>query len=247
MYQMERTQKRLLGDQIEDALMEYICQDDMKLGTKLPNELNLAEKFGVGRSTIREAVKSLATKGVLEVRRGSGTYVIAKNYVEDDPLGLSKLEDKYKLALELLDVRLMLEPEIAAKAAECATPEQIESMRTIANEVEELYMSGKDHMKKDIELHKLIARSSRNRVVEMLVPIINSAITTSVNLTYRKLRDETISSHRAIIESIENHDSTGARCAMIMHLNYNRQLLYKYWKENQSKEKSSDNFESKIQ
>ncbi len=240
MYQMERAQKRLLGDQIEDALMEYISQDDMKLGTKLPNELNLAEKFGVGRSTIREAVKSLSTKGVLEVRRGSGTYVIAKNFTEDDPLGLSKLEDKYKLALELLDVRLMLEPEIAAKAAEYASQEQIEAMKSIANEVEELYIAGKDHMKKDIELHKVIAQSSQNRVVEMLVPIINSAITTFVNLTYRKLRDETISSHRAIIEAIENRDSTGAKCAMIMHLNYNRQLLYKYWKANQAENAPAD-------
>ncbi len=236
MYQMERARKRLLGDQIEDSLMEYISRDDMKIGSKLPNEFDLAEKFGVGRSTIREAVKSLSTKGVLEVRRGSGTYVISKRIVEDDPLGLSKLEDKYKLALELLDVRLMLEPEIAARAAEYATEEQIEQIRELALEVEELYSAGKDHMKKDIEFHRAIANSSQNRVVEMLIPIINSAITTFVNLTYRKLRDETISTHRAITEAIANHDSTGARCAMVMHLTYNRQLLYQYWKAHQQEE-----------
>lgn len=55
--------------------MEYILNEPVAIGEKLPNEFELAEKFGVGRSTIREAVKSLVSKGVLEVRRGSGTYV----------------------------------------------------------------------------------------------------------------------------------------------------------------------------
>ena len=77
----------------------------MEVGQKIPNEFELAEKFGVGRSTIREAVKGLVSKGILEVRRGSGTYVISTSTLEDAPLGLSKFEDKYKLALELLDVR----------------------------------------------------------------------------------------------------------------------------------------------
>ncbi len=245
MYQMDRANKKLLREQTEDALMEYICGDDMKIGSKLPNEFDLAEKFGVGRSTIRETVKSLVTKGLLEVRRGSGTYVIAKNAVEDDPLGLSKLEDKYKLALELLDVRLMLEPEIAARAAEYATEAQIEELRRLAQEVEDLYNTGKDHMKKDIEFHRAIAKSSQNRVVEMLIPIINSSVTTFVNLTYRKLKNETITTHRAITESIANHDSTGARCAMVMHLTYNRQMLYQIWQEKQKENiKSSDNFKN---
>lgn len=244
MYQIERAQKKLLGNQIEEALLEYICQDDIEIGSKLPNEFDLAEKFSVGRSTIREAVKSLVTKGVLEVRRGSGTYVVSKQLLEDDPLGLSKLEDKYKLALELVDVRLMLEPEIAARAAEYADDAQIERIRQLCDEVEERILSGKNHMAKDIEFHKAIANCSQNRVVEMLIPIINSAITTFVNLTYRKLKDETILTHRAITEAISDHDSTGARSAMVMHLTYNRQLLHRYWKEHQDreKEKSSDDF-----
>ena len=59
----------------------------------------------------------------------------------------------------------------------------------------------------------------------MLIPIINSGINTFVNLTRRSLRTETITTHRAITEAIANHDSTGARCAMVMHLTYNRQEL----------------------
>lgn len=76
MDQLEKVGKKLLGSQIEDSLMEYILNEPVAIGEKLPNEFELAEKFGVGRSTIREAVKSLVSKGVLEVRRGSGTYVV---------------------------------------------------------------------------------------------------------------------------------------------------------------------------
>ena len=87
---MEKGGKKLLGSQIEDSLMEYILNEPVAIGEKLPNEFELAEKFGVGRSTIREAVKSLVSKGVLEVRRGSGTYVVSTSSLEEDPLGLGR-------------------------------------------------------------------------------------------------------------------------------------------------------------
>ena len=100
MYQFEKMNRKLLGSQVEDELMNYILQEPVEIGEKIPNEFNLAEMFGVGRSTVREAVKSLVSKGILEVRRGSGTYVISTCSLEEDPLGLARFEDKYKLALE---------------------------------------------------------------------------------------------------------------------------------------------------
>lgn len=82
MYQIEKVDKKLLGAQIEDELMNYILQQPVEIGQKIPNEFELAEMFGVGRSTIREAVKGLVSKGILEVRRGSGTYVISTSSPE---------------------------------------------------------------------------------------------------------------------------------------------------------------------
>ena len=225
-YQYEKVNHELLVPQIEDQLMMYMKQENIAIGEKLPSEYKLAELFGVGRSTIREAVKGLVTKGVLQVRRGAGTYVQSLTPVEDDPLGLTaKLHDKFKLALDLFDVRLILEPEIAAKAAVYATDEDIETLKRLCKETEELYLADKDHMPKDIEFHTWIARCSKNQVMESLIPIINSGINTFVNLTRRALRTETIVTHRAITEAIASHDSTGARCAMVMHLTYNRQEL----------------------
>ena len=122
----DKMNKKLLASQVEDALMDDILNKPVPIGEKIPNEYELAEMYGVGRSTIRETVKSLVSKGILEVRQGSGTYVIGTDTLENDPLGFSKYEDKYKLALELFEVRLMLEPEIAALAAQKATEQDKE-------------------------------------------------------------------------------------------------------------------------
>lgn len=234
MYQFEKMDKKLLGDQIEDELMNYIRKQPVEIGQKLPNEFELAEMFGVGRSTVREAVKSLVSKGILEVKRGSGTYVISTCSPEHDPLGLSKLQDKYKLALELCEVRLMLEPEIASRAAECASEEDLKQLVQLCDETEERYRSGKNHIPKDIEFHTCIATCSKNRVVETLIPMINTAVMTFANLTHRTLMNETIETHRAIVNSILAHDPVGAKCAMIMHLTYNRQALLRLQNEHQT-------------
>ncbi len=187
--------------------------------------LTLAEKFGVGRSTIREAAKSLVSKGILEVKRGAGTFIKSTEMVVNDPLGLSQFEDKYRLAMELFDVRILLEPEVAAVACKNATEEDKERIKNLCDEVERLYMEGKNHIKKDMEFHEAIAKCSGNQVVEVLIPVILTAVTTFANLTNRKLQKETIETHREITDAIMRGDSMGAKCAMIMHLTYNRQKL----------------------
>lgn len=235
MYQFEKLDKKLLGEQIEDELMNYILQEPVEVGQRIPNEFELAEKFGVGRSTIREAVKALVSKGILEVKRGSGTYVVSTATSDEDPLGLSKLQDKYKLALELFDVRLMLEPDIAALAAENATREELAQLKKLCDETEQMYLGGKNHIPKDIEFHTCIAKCSKNRVVETLIPLINRAVLTFANLTHRTLMQETIETHRAIVEAITDRDPVGARCAMMMHLTYNRQTLIRKNKEHERK------------
>ena len=231
-YQYEKVNQKLLVPQIEDQLMMFIQQEQIEIGSKLPSEYKLAEKFGVGRSTIREAAKSLVSKGILDVKRGAGTFVKSKEIIitkknkkVDDPLGLSQFEDKYRLAMELFDVRILLEPEVAATACRNATEEDKKRIKELCDEVEQLYMAGKNHIQKDMEFHEAIAKCSGNRVVEVLIPVILTAITTFANLTNRKLQKETIETHRKITEAIVRGDGMGAKCAMIMHLTYNRQTL----------------------
>ena len=101
--------------------IRHILDKPVKIGERIPTEGELTELFEVGRSTVREAVKGLVTRGVLEVRRGDGTYVISTIYMENDVLGFGNVEDRYRLALDLFDVRLMIEPEIVTWACRKAT------------------------------------------------------------------------------------------------------------------------------
>lgn len=156
MYSVKEKSKKLLGPQIEDELMKYILQKPVEVGEKIPNEFELAEMFQVGRSTVREAVKGLVSRGILEVRRGAGTYVINTVSVENDPLGLGELEDKYMMSLELFEIRLIIEPEIAALASQHATKADRKKLLELCDETEQLYTSGLNHIQKDIDRKSVV-------------------------------------------------------------------------------------------
>lgn len=229
-----QTQKTL-GQKTEDRLMKYILDNNIAIGEKIENEFELAQIFGVGRSTIREAVKGLVSRGILEIRRGDGTYVISDADMKNDVLGFARIKDRYRLALDLFDVRLMIEPEIAALACANASERQIAELKVLCDEVEMLYTQGHDHIQKDVEFHSYIAKLSGNMVVERLIPVINTSVVVFANITYRRLMNETIETHRAIVNCIEKRDAVGAKCAMNMHLTYNRQAIMELIRERNDK------------
>ena len=214
--------KKTLGQQTEDQLMKYILDNQIAIGEKIPNEFELAGIFDVGRSTIREAVKGLVSRGILEVRRGDGTYVISTVYMENDVLGFGQIKDRYQLALDLFDVRLMIEPEIAALAALRATREQVEKIEEYAKEVEELFNQGKPYLEKDILFHAEIARATGNQVTTNLMPVIQSGISLFIDVTDYSIANKTIVTHREVLEAIKRHDPEGASEAMKRHLENNR-------------------------
>lgn len=225
MAELGNRKNKLLAEQVQEQLLAYILEAPCRIGEKLPNEFELAERFRVGRSTIREAVKNLASRGVLEVRRGSGTYVVSTTPTDQDPLGLQGVEDKLALALDLAEVRLLLEPGIAEMAARNAGKEQILKLEQICSQVERRILGGENYVEEDIAFHTCIAECSGNLVVGQLVPIIDTAVMMFVNVTHRKLTQETIMTHRAVAEAIAEHDPLGAKTAMMMHLTFNRNAI----------------------
>lgn len=227
MNEFSHLKNMLLAEQVEDQIYNYILDTPVKPGEKLPNEFELAKLFGVGRSTIREAIKLLSSKGVVEVRRGSGTYVLSTTKGMSDPLGLFPIKDKNTLAFDLVNVRLLLEPGIAEIAAQNATDEDIKRLQKLCKQIEKKIHQGERYIEDDIAFHTCIAESSKNLVVGQLVPIINTAVMMFVNITNKKLTEETIMTHRMIVESIANHDPIGAKSAMVMHLNFNRTYIKK--------------------
>lgn len=219
-----------LGEIASEKIIKLIVDDNLKIGDKLPNEYELADKLGVGRSTIREAIKALVSRNILEIKRGSGTFI--KCGVADDPLGLIFVKDKLKLAVDLLEIRFMIEPKIASLAAQNSTQEDIEELSKLCDEVEELILKGVPHIQKDIEFHTAIARSSKNLVTTNLVPIINQSISVFIDVTNTQLKNETIETHRDILNAIKNKNANEAHDAMLLHLVHNRRNINKVVQEN---------------
>lgn len=225
-----------LTEMATEQIIRHILEHDMKPGDRLPNEYELAQQLGVGRSTLREAIRRLVSRNVLEVRQGAGTFVSRKRGVPEDPLGLTFMGRDPRLALDLIDIRLMLEPNIAAQAARRAAPEQLRRLRACCAAAETLLAAGEDHSAADVEFHGQIAACSGNSVLQNLVPVIASSIHVSIRTTDNSFRQETIGHHRAIVDAIAGGDPDGARYAMITHLNIARQ----YFVDALAPQKSSD-------
>jgi DNA-binding FadR family transcriptional regulator len=209
----------LLTETAAKQLISYIINNDLPPKAKLPNEFELSEILQVGRSTVREAVKLLVSRNILEVRQGAGTFIVEQQIgVSSDPLGLIFIKDKRKLIIDLLEIRMMIEPRICSLAALNATPEDIAQMRAFADDVEDYISSGQNHAQADIDLHTKIATASGNLVLPNLLPIIQRAVALFSNITQRELRQDTIASHRAIVTAIKERNPVAASDAMTIHI-----------------------------
>ncbi|WP_338623556.1 FadR/GntR family transcriptional regulator [Selenomonas sp. TAMA-11512] len=211
-----------LVDKTAARIIKYITDNNLQPGEKLPTESSFIQILHVGRGTLREAIKQLNSRNVLESRQGSGTYVSDKRGIPQDPLGLTFLKNDPSLVRDLIDVRLMFEPEIAALAAHAATPAQIAEIEHCCTVVEQLIDAGKPYDEEDLAFHSSIAKASGNLVVVNLVPIIYTSIRSSILATSNSLSKETRIYHRKCMEAIKAHDMAGARYAMLMHLIINR-------------------------
>ena len=194
-------QARTLVEQIADEIMNMIQKTPYRAGDKLPTEKELCEKTGAGRNTVREALKILASRNILEIRQGAGTFVSGKQGVADDPLGFSMVEDHVKLTRDLLRVRIMLEPQIAGLAAQRAKKG--------------------DYSDLDTKFHTKIAECTHNIVMENLLPVIGKGVAVFAREVGQTEYDQTLLSHRKIFQYICERKSFEAEMEMRFHLLYN--------------------------
>lgn len=114
---MQNSKEKTLSQRITERIIKYILDENLQPGDKLPNETVMCERLNVGRSSLREAMRALASRNVITIRQGSGSYVSATPGMIDDPLGLTFIEDKQKMIKDLMEIRFLIEPSIAAMAA----------------------------------------------------------------------------------------------------------------------------------
>ena len=217
---MEKVRKpRKLPEQIADKLREMIIQEEMKTGMKLPAEAELMARFGVSRSTVREAVKILQTENIVDIRQGQGTFLCSMPGLKQDPLGL-RFANQQELIAHLLEMRLLIEPGVAALAAQRRQEEDLAQMKVLLDKMDNAYLHGEDYTPYDAEFHSIIARAARNGVVERLLPTIHESIqagyhhTQRVEGSYQRASQCHLDMYRGIME----HDSERARQAAQRHM-----------------------------
>ncbi|MFZ5968569.1 MAG: FadR/GntR family transcriptional regulator [Bacillota bacterium] len=211
--------KELLSQKIANNLKQLIVDNELKPGDKLPNEMDLAAKLNVSRSTIREAIKILVSMNILEIHRGKGTYVCEKPGLATDPLGVTFMKKK-DLLLYLFETRLIIEPQMAALAAERASESNIKALEEAFHKIEEDVLRYRDHTESDMIFHNIIAKSTKNPIIRRIVPIINDSIKEGYLETkdIPESRDKVISAHRRILEAIKGKRPEDARKSMEEHI-----------------------------
>lgn len=202
-------------------MMELIQEGRYVPGDKLPTEVELSELLGAGRNTVREAVRTLASRNIVTVRQGSGTFVSEKLGVADDPFGFYLVKDRRKLTKDLVQIRTILEPPIAALAAQNARPGEIDKLERILLETEALIRQKKDYADKDVEFHAQIAMCTHNDVMSNLVPVISKGVSVFASEVQSPEYRQTMISHRAIFNAIKERKPLDAKQAMYFHLLYN--------------------------
>ena len=202
-----------------ETIIKLIQNGSFKKETILPSEMELAKLLGVGRSTVREAVKQLVSQNILEIKRGLGTFVAKNPGVLPDPFGFRFYKDKLKLGLDLCEIRLLIEPSLARNAAEHATPEQIQIICAAHEKIKSLIHAGINHEAADVAFHSSIANCSTNAIMPNLMDIIYAAINYIINLNNRTLLEEAIQTHQMVVDAILNKDGEAASKAMELHIN----------------------------
>jgi GntR family transcriptional repressor for pyruvate dehydrogenase complex len=210
-----------LSDRVAQQLRDLIVSGRLKPGDQLPAERELAESFGVSRTVIREAVRSLAARGMVNVRSGSGSRVAA--------VDSSHVADSMQLYLQGIggmdysavhEVRTVLEQRMAHLAAQRATDDEVETLRSVLEQMRSARHDAERAAVSDVEFHRTIAQMTGNPLFVVLLDSIREVLMEirRATLSVPGRPEEAIDWHERILDRIADGDSEGAERAMRDHL-----------------------------
>lgn len=218
-YKLVRTSR--LYEQIVQQIEESIVQGNLKPGDQLPAERDLAQRFGVSRTAVREAVKALREKGLVEAYSGRGTFITdGTTQAVRQSLDLMVKIGQPEGSTHLAEVRAILEPEIAALAARRIQEPELVTMREAVGVMDRAGQDPEAYIEADLDFHLALAEGAAN-------PLILSLLDSIVGLLReQRLRifrvpggpDRGQFHHKKILEAVEKHDAEKAREAMRAHL-----------------------------
>lgn len=218
-----------LSDKVAEMMLETILSNRLNVGDRLPSERELGEQFGVSRTVVREAVRALVAKGVIEVRSGSGLRVAAvdaESVRESMSLFLRGGDIDFE---KVHEVRSLLEVHLAGLAAERATPEDVAWLAEIHAQMVSEAADVESAARDDLEFHRRIALATHNELFLVLMDSIGSAL---IDIRRMNLGSGstpmTLSQHQAILDAVAAGDPATARVAMAAHL----EGVAAWWREN---------------
>ncbi len=207
-----------LSETVAEEIISMITAEHLyRQGDKLPNENELSLQMGVSRTTLREAIRILAARQVVEIRRGKGTFV--KNTAAEG-VDLKSLNAFPADMKDLYEMRLIFEPQTAYFAAKRATDRELERILYYGRLEEELILQKQDRTEAEQAFHKAIARATHNEFMNRLMPILYRAIDQGVPLSdpNEEMVQNTLQDHHMIMEFLANRDAKGAKIAMQLHI-----------------------------
>jgi GntR family transcriptional repressor for pyruvate dehydrogenase complex len=220
--------KTRVSEEIIGQVRDLITSGRLKVGDRLPAERDLAKILQVGRSTVREAIRALESLGILQARSGEGTFLVANPAEQRPDLLTVDLFRSWDNQRKLFEVRMVIEPDLAALAARRATTRHIERMREVLDDQDQLIQQGENGIKADTTFHFLLAEASGNdillRIMEGLMERLQETREASLNTGGRPVRS--LKQHRAILRAIEARDPEMAEQRMREHIVEMEQLAF---------------------
>jgi len=217
----EPIQSERLYERIVSQIERRIEDGDLKVGDQLPAERELAEQFAVSRTAVREAVKALRQKGLVEIRPGRGTFIT--NGTSDTirhSLGMLMKIGATKGSGNLVEVREILEPEIAALAATRITDEYITAMQEAVKIMDTALGNVDIFVEADLDFHLALAEATQNPIVPILMDSIIDLLREQrkrTGLTKGGLQRGQ-AHHKKILDAVTRRDAEAARKAMQEHM-----------------------------
>jgi GntR family transcriptional repressor for pyruvate dehydrogenase complex len=207
-------------EEIVRQVKQLIAEGRLKSGDRLPPERELAEKFVVSRTSVREALRALESLGFIEIRAGEGTFV---RQVSVDalvgPLALMMTSQREAIG-ELFEARRVLEPAIAALAASRAAPDEVQEMERILESQAREVAAGRTGLAEDAAFHTAVGAAAHNhaitRIVHAIMDLLTQSREESLNTPGRPTRSH--QDHRRILQAIAKRNPSAARQAMLDHL-----------------------------
>lgn len=216
-------------EKVADQIQRMIGDGLLRPGDKLPPERELTEMFQVSRSSLRDAIRALEIMGLVEPRQGEGTVV--RDLSPDsliNPLS-TMLIRKRQMVGELLELRKIIEPPLAARAAAKATSEDLASLEDILKRQKEKVDRGELAVEEDSEFHYAVALAARNgvilRVLDVFMDLLRESRERSLQVEGRL--QKSFAGHQQILKAISKRDTAAAETAMRRHIEEIEEIIFK--------------------